>query len=67
MSLWSIPDEATAGLMSDFYHNLNGRRALPPVEALRRAQLGALHRNRTENADGRPSEWAAFVASGDRS
>jgi CHAT domain-containing protein/Tfp pilus assembly protein PilF len=37
-SLWKVDDEATAALMALFYRNL-WHEKLPPVEALRRAQL----------------------------
>jgi CHAT domain-containing protein/tetratricopeptide (TPR) repeat protein len=37
-SLWQVDDEATAALMALFYHKL-WREGLPPVEALRQAQL----------------------------
>jgi tetratricopeptide (TPR) repeat protein len=37
-SLWSVPDEATAALMGLFYHGLLEKK-LPPLEALRSAQL----------------------------
>jgi CHAT domain-containing protein len=43
-SLWKVDDEATAALMVLFYRYLWGRKPLPPVEALRQAQL-ALYRN----------------------
>jgi CHAT domain-containing protein/Tfp pilus assembly protein PilF len=37
-SLWQVDDEATAALMGLFYHGLWAEK-LPPLEALRRAQL----------------------------
>jgi CHAT domain-containing protein len=37
-SLWKVDDKATAALMQIFYHNL-WRKNLPPIEALRQAQL----------------------------
>jgi CHAT domain-containing protein len=37
-SLWQVDDEVTAALMALFYHGL-WQEKLPPVEALRRAQL----------------------------
>jgi CHAT domain-containing protein/tetratricopeptide (TPR) repeat protein len=37
-SLWQVDDEATAALMARFYHGLWVEK-LPPLEALRRAQL----------------------------
>jgi CHAT domain-containing protein/tetratricopeptide (TPR) repeat protein len=37
-SLWQVDDEATAALMGLFYHKL-WKEGLPPVEALRQAQL----------------------------
>jgi tetratricopeptide (TPR) repeat protein len=42
-SLWKVNDEATAALMALFYRNL-WQEKLPPLEALRRAQL-ALYRH----------------------
>ena len=42
-SLWKVPDRSTAALMGLFYRNL-WEKDLPPVEALRRAQLH-LYRN----------------------
>jgi CHAT domain-containing protein len=37
-SLWKVPDRPTAALMALFYRNLWDRE-LPPIEALRQAQL----------------------------
>jgi len=37
-SLWKVPDQTTAALMALFYRNL-WEKDLPPVEALRQAQL----------------------------
>lgn len=64
MSLWSVPDEATAALMADLYKQLLRRRSMSPPDALQRAQLAMLARNR-RNGDARPGEWAAFVSAGD--
>ena len=41
-SLWKVQDEATAALMSLFYHNLWDKQQ-PPSTALRNAQLTLLH------------------------
>jgi CHAT domain-containing protein len=51
-SLWKVDDEATAALMSLFYTNL-WQEKLPPLEALRRAQLALLYN------PGLVKEWAA--------
>jgi CHAT domain-containing protein/tetratricopeptide (TPR) repeat protein len=63
-SLWSIQDESSAELMSDFYRNL-WERGLGRVAALRRAQLDLLSQNRAEHGDPRPATWGAFVLSGE--
>jgi CHAT domain-containing protein len=59
-SLWSVPDSATAELMSRFYRGLI-EEGHTPSEALRRAQ-DALRRERRW-AD--PNAWAGFVFQGD--
>jgi CHAT domain-containing protein len=41
-SLWKVPDRPTAALMAAFYRNLWDK-DLPPVEALRQAQLEIYH------------------------
>jgi CHAT domain-containing protein len=43
-SLWNIPDQATNALMQEFYQNLWGEQKLPPLDALRAAQLTMLRR-----------------------
>ena len=64
-SLWSVPDDPTATLMTDFYKALLRKRRAPgPAEALRQAQLEALETARRTSGDGRPSDWAAFVPAG---
>lgn len=50
-SLWKVPDESTAALMSLFYTNLWDKN-LSPLESLRQAQL-TIYRN-----PGKVSEWA---------
>jgi len=65
MSLWAVPDEETMSLMQDLYRYLGSGRRLRPGEALRRAQLEALRRQRSDTGEGRPQEWGAFVAAGD--
>ena len=48
-SLWSVSDEATLGLMTGFYHQLNHART--KVEALRQAQLAMIdNKIRIENS-----------------
>ncbi len=63
-SLWSVKDESTSELMQAFYENL-WLEGMGKGEALRRAQLDMLERNRSEHGDGLPSTWGAFVLSGD--
>jgi CHAT domain-containing protein len=56
MSLWTVDDEATAALMSDFYRYLREMRS--PSKALRRAQLKSL-RDRSH-----PFFWSPFILVG---
>jgi len=54
-SLWSVPDEMTAVLMTDFYRHLS-RDSMSPTSSLSSALRSALLRN--PSAD--PALWAAF-------
>jgi len=64
MSLWAVPDDATAKLMHDLYRRHLGRKSVPAAEALRMAQLQILAEQRRAGDD-QPHAWAAFIASGD--
>ncbi|MBY0232727.1 MAG: CHAT domain-containing protein [Gemmataceae bacterium] len=57
-SLWKVDDEATKALMERFYSDLWKKR-MGKLEALAEAQRWMLKEGR------KPSEWAAFVLSGD--
>ncbi|MBC7911155.1 MAG: DUF2225 domain-containing protein, partial [Pyrinomonadaceae bacterium] len=59
-SLWQVDDEATAELMSRFYHWML-REHLPPAAALRAAQLDVRQQKRWRA----PYYWAGFVLQGD--
>ncbi|MBE9127121.1 MULTISPECIES: CHAT domain-containing protein [unclassified Coleofasciculus] len=59
-TLWSVSDEATAGLMGQFYQEL-ARGSLTKAEALRRAQLSVLQDPTYRQ---HPYYWAPFVLVG---
>jgi len=66
MSLWSVPDEETAELMTEMYRGmLRRRRPLGPTAALRDAQLALLAHNRRQYGEALPQTWGAFMAAGD--
>jgi CHAT domain-containing protein/predicted XRE-type DNA-binding protein len=58
-TLWSVNDQATAKLMSDFYQELSTKH-LPKAEALRQAQLTLLHNRWYKH----PFYWAPYVLLG---
>jgi CHAT domain-containing protein len=61
VSLWKIHDEATAELMTRFYHSLLGKQPLSPAAALRTAQLSMWKDIRWSS----PYYWAGFVLQGE--
>ncbi|NEU79335.1 CHAT domain-containing protein, partial [Nostoc sp. UIC 10630] len=66
-SLWSVNDESTSELMSEFYRELvhtNGRKNVNKAEALRQAQLALLNNRVPDKKWERPYYWAPFVLVG---
>ncbi|MET0648270.1 MAG: CHAT domain-containing tetratricopeptide repeat protein [Pyrinomonadaceae bacterium] len=61
VSLWDVPDEATAQLMARFYQELLGPRRAPATAALRAAQVRAWRERRWPA----PYYWAGFVIQGE--
>jgi len=59
-SLWSVSDESTANLMSEFYQQLIANKGVSKAEALRQAQLNVLQNPQFKH----PYFWAAFVLVG---
>ncbi|NEQ81933.1 MAG: tetratricopeptide repeat protein [Moorea sp. SIO2I5] len=57
VSLWSIPDDKTTELMTEFYRNLN--RTGDKAQALRQAMLTMIPKS------GNPKDWAAFTLIGE--
>lgn len=64
MSLWRVPDEETAKLMSLFYENIN--HGLSKDEALKKAKISYLDSVDDELLK-HPYYWAGFVINGDSS
>ncbi|MBD2607395.1 CHAT domain-containing protein [Scytonema hofmannii FACHB-248] len=59
VSLWSVPDDSTAQLMTKFYGHLLNDPNTDKAQALRRAMLEMMQKN-PDN----PKEWAAFTLVG---
>ena len=58
-TLWSVQDESTADLMTQFYQALN-QPQVTKADALRQAQLSLLHSPQYQH----PFYWASFVLVG---
>jgi CHAT domain-containing protein len=69
-SLWKVPDEPTVRLMTKFYSYLwrspKDGGPLGKAAALQQAQRDLMNENRAKfSGDSRPSDWGAWVLSGD--
>ena len=60
ISLWNVPDAATAELMSRFYHHVT-QDDMRPAKALRLAQISMASDRRWRD----PYFWSAFILLGD--
>jgi CHAT domain-containing protein len=60
-SLWAVPDEATADMMSGLYE----RRAASIPDTMRRMQLQKIRDLRRHRKADHPYTWAGFIATGD--
>ncbi len=63
MSLWSVPDEETASLMTDFYRRMNAGEG--KARALQEASLGLMRERREKFGAAHPFYWGAFVSVGE--
>ncbi len=63
MSLWNIPDEASADIIVDFHKILNEGK--PKDEALKNAKLNYLNNSQLPPERLHPFFWAGFIQTGD--
>ena len=61
VSLWSVADNSTAQLMSDFYKSFLGKNGVSPTAAMRQAQLNMIAGKKYAA----PFYWSPFVLNGD--
>ena len=61
MSLWSVPDEETATLMTSFYRNLDRGKS----RALQDAQLAMINERREKHGAAHPYYWGTFMSVGE--
>ncbi|MDP6779459.1 MAG: CHAT domain-containing protein, partial [Candidatus Latescibacteria bacterium] len=63
MSLWSVPDEETVTLMTDFYRRMNA--GVGKARALQEASLALMRERREKHGAAHPYYWGAFVSVGE--